>query len=140
MGALNKFSYLVFSYVCVVHVFLMQNAISLPAGLQVTPNMFFLRNDQGQVMLMTGQPQAVPGAGGEVRLQQPSGTAVFRVCELCYAFLTFLDLQRFPSLLCCVSTRNFPGLVHRISLHIHMYVYRPSNCCCFFFIRATVSA
>ena len=68
----------------------MQNAISLPAGLQVTPNMFFLRNDQGQVMLMTGQPQAVPGAGGEVRLQQPSGTAVFRVCD---AFLIFLDCK-----------------------------------------------
>jgi len=35
-------------------------------------------------MLMTGQPQAVPtAAGNEVRLQQPAGTAVFRVCEFC---------------------------------------------------------
>ena len=31
-------------------------------------------------------------------------------------------------------------LVYRISLHIHMYVYRPSNCCYFFFTGVTVSA
>ena len=62
---------------------MLQNALSLPGGIQVTPNMFFLRNDQGQVMLMTGQPQAVPTAGGEVRLQQPAGTTVFRVCQFC---------------------------------------------------------
>lgn len=78
----------------------MQNTI-LPAGLQVAPNMFFLRNDQGQVMLMTGQPQTVPGAGGsEVRLQQPAGTTLFKVllvlnqfhaitrfASLCFVFL-----------------------------------------------------
>jgi len=63
--------------------------------------MFFLRNDQGQVMLMTGQPQTVPGAGGsEVRLQQPAGTTLFKVllvlnqfhaitrfASLCFVFL-----------------------------------------------------
>jgi len=50
--------------------------------------MFFLRNDQGQVMLMTGQPQAVAGGGGEVRLQQSAGTTVFRVCGCC-SLVTF---------------------------------------------------
>jgi len=71
--------YIFFKFIYLFMCF-MQNAISLPPGLQVTPNMFFLRNDQGQVMLMTGQPpQAVPGAGGDVRLQQSAGTAVFRV-------------------------------------------------------------
>jgi len=69
---------------------LLQNAISLPPGLQVTPNMFFLRNDQGQVMLMAGQPQAVAGGGtGEVRLQQSAGTTVFRVCGRGGTCLTF---------------------------------------------------
>lgn len=69
---------------------LSQNAISLPAGLQVPPNMFLLRNDQGQVMLMTGQPQTAAGGGGEVRLQQSAGTAVFRVCR-CGACVNILN-------------------------------------------------
>jgi len=52
-------------------------------------------------MLMTGQPQTVPGAGGsEVRLQQPAGTTLFKVllvlnqfhaitrfASLCFVFL-----------------------------------------------------
>jgi len=51
--------------------------------------MFFLRNDQGQVMLMTGQPQAVPGAGG---VSQSAGTTVFRVCDTCFASLYCIQI------------------------------------------------
>jgi len=79
--------------------------VSLPAGIQVTPNMFFIRNDQGQVMLMTGQPQAVPGAGGDVRLQQSAGTAVFRVCNMCVeldtCFFTFLNHNQMCRFVLC---------------------------------------
>lgn len=41
-------------------------------------------------MLMTGQPQPVHGASGEVRLQQSAGTAVFRVSFAVRVFVFFL--------------------------------------------------
>jgi len=55
-------------------------------------------------MLMTGQPQAVAGAGRDVRLQQSAGTTVFRVCGS-GTCLVFSPITTFVGLLCSCDVK-----------------------------------